>query len=107
MATATAKKKKDPADPESPTFEDALASLEGIIRQLERDDLTLDGALSRFEDGVRLMRFCDAHLKSAKGRLMELAQGGGGELITEILGEGLESFTGGSAEAGSGDDGGG
>jgi len=62
---------------------------------LERDGLTLEEALNCFEDGVRLMRACDAHLKSARGRLMELARGEDGEFITTILGESLESFTGG------------
>jgi len=77
------------------TFEGALSELEGIIGRLEGDDLTLDGALASFEDGVRLMRVCDAHLKNAQGRLMELAAGENGEFITRILGESLESFAGG------------
>ena len=95
MATAKSKAARGAGDSE-PTFESALSELEGVIEQLESGDLTLDSALGRFEEGVRLMRFCDAHLKSAKGRLLELSRGEDGELVTEILGEGLESFTDGS-----------
>jgi exodeoxyribonuclease VII small subunit len=80
---------------DSPAFEAALSELEGITRELERDDLTLEAALGRFEGGVRLMRVCNGHLRSAKGRLAELARGEDGEFITEILGESLESFAGG------------
>jgi exodeoxyribonuclease VII small subunit len=87
---ATKKKKAVPL-----TFEGALSELEGITRQLERDDLTLERALASFEEGVGLMRFCEKHLRSARGKLMELATGDGGEFITTVLGENLESFIGG------------
>ena len=99
---APAKKKTDQtgqtgqnSQPDSPTFESALSELEGITRQLERDDLPLEEALASFEEGVRLMRVCDAHLRNVRGRLMELVRGDDGGLITEILGESLESFSGG------------
>jgi exodeoxyribonuclease VII small subunit len=101
MATAKTKASRDTGD-QAQTFESALSELEGIIERLERSDLTLDAALGHFEDGVRLMRFCDARLKSAKGRLLELTRGEDGELVTSILGEGIESFTDG---LGGGDDG--
>jgi len=84
----------------NPTFEEALDELEIIIEQLERDDLTLDSALIHFEDGIRLMRNCETHLKSAKGKLRELIKGEDGEFITKILGESLESFTGGEQNDG-------
>jgi len=90
-----AAKKKSVSQDSPPAFEAALSELEEITRELEGDGLTLEEALARFEDGVRLMRVCDAHLKNARGRLMELARGVDGEFITEILGESLESFTGG------------
>ena len=79
----------------NPSFEEALDELELIIEQLERDDLTLDNALLHFEDGIRLMRTCGSHLKNAKGKLRELMKGEDGEFITKVLGESLESFTGG------------
>jgi len=84
----------------NPTFEEALDELALIIEQLERDDLTLDNALIHFEDGIRLMRSCDSHLKNAQGRLRELIKGEKGEFITKVLGESLESFTGGGQNDG-------
>jgi len=97
MATAKSKASGGQGG-DAQTFESALSELEGVIERLESGDLTLDSALGHFEDGVRLMRFCDARLKSAKGRLLELARGEDGELVTAILGEGLESFTDGSGD---------
>jgi exodeoxyribonuclease VII small subunit len=97
---ATAKAKATPIA--APTFESALSDLEAVIARLERDGLTLDEALGHFEEGVRLMRFCDARLKSARGQLLELTRGESGEFITAILGDGLESFTGGLEDDGDG-----
>jgi len=97
MAPAKKKTRQDSSDdkPDAPTFESALSELEGITRQLERDDLSLEDALQSFEEGVRLMRACDAHLRNVRGRLIELVRGEDGGLITEILGDSLESFSGG------------
>ena len=97
MATAKSKAAHNPGE-SAQTFESALFELEGIIERLECNDLTLDSALGYFEEGVRLMRFCDTRLKSAKGRLLELTRGEDGKLVTAILGEGLESFTDGSGD---------
>ncbi|MCL2181920.1 MAG: exodeoxyribonuclease VII small subunit [Chitinispirillia bacterium] len=92
---ATAKKKPGLDSADSPTFEGALTEIEGIARQLECDDLSLEEMLLRFEDGVRLLRFCDASLRNARGKLLELVEGEDGDFITKILGDSLETFTGG------------
>ncbi|MDR3013428.1 MAG: exodeoxyribonuclease VII small subunit [Chitinispirillales bacterium] len=87
---AAAKKKKTP---NTLTFEEALSTLEEVIKRLERDDgLTLEQSLSHFEEGIALMRHCDGHLKNARGRLIELTKGKDGKFITEVLGEGLALF---------------
>jgi exodeoxyribonuclease VII small subunit len=91
---AATKKKKGAAGADSQTFEGALSEIEGIAVELERDDLSLEDMLTRFEDGVKLLRFCDARLRDARGRLLELTKGEDGELVTKVLGDSLESFTG-------------
>jgi exodeoxyribonuclease VII small subunit len=68
------------------SFEEALKDMEGIIEQLERDDLTLSDALTHFERGVALMRICDSHLTNAEGKLVELTKGENGEFIEKLLG---------------------
>lgn len=79
-------------DTGTPTFESALNELESIVRQLERDDLTLDSALACFERGIYLMRTCDACLNQARGRITELIRGDNGKFVEKVLGTTLESF---------------
>jgi exodeoxyribonuclease VII small subunit len=64
-----------------PGFEEIMAELESITTRLEKDDLSLDKALSYFEDGVKLMRQCEEQLKSAEGRLLELTKSADGSII--------------------------
>ena len=40
------------------TFEDSIKKLENIVEELESGDLTLDKALKKFEEGVKLSKFC-------------------------------------------------
>lgn len=77
---------------ESVSFETALASLEEVISELEKDDLSLERALTIFEQGIKLMRICDSHLKNAQGKMKELLKGENGEFVEKVLGDTLESF---------------
>lgn len=52
--------------PKSTRFEDALAELEGLVRELEDGDQPLDQSLLRFERGVSLVRFCRESLDAAE-----------------------------------------
>ena len=73
------------------TFESAIKKLEAMISSLESDDLTLNKALENFEKGVKLMRVCDNHLRSAEGRLKELVKGEDGEFVEKVLKISLDS----------------
>jgi exodeoxyribonuclease VII small subunit len=57
----------------SPSFEDALAELEQILRALEAGDVTLEDALSRYETGVGLLKRCYAQLRQAEQRILLLS----------------------------------
>ena len=59
------------------TFEAALARLEEIVRALEEGSADLDGALSTFEEGVRLVRLCTERLDGAEQRVRMLMEGNG------------------------------
>jgi exodeoxyribonuclease VII small subunit len=54
------------------SFEEALAELEGVVRDLEDGRLGLNDSLGRYEEGVRLLRFCHAALDQAERRIMLL-----------------------------------
>ncbi len=66
--------KESPERAKPPSFEEALAGLEGIVRQLEEGELGLDQALARYEEGVKLLRRCHQLLEQAERRI-ELLSG--------------------------------
>lgn len=50
-------------------FEDALEKLENIVKKMEAGDITLEESLRSFEEGVKLIRFCQAKLDDAQRRV--------------------------------------
>lgn len=56
-----------------PTFENALAEVEQILRSLEDGTATLEESLARYERGVGLLKICYGHLRSAETRITQLA----------------------------------
>ncbi len=56
------------------TFEDALERLENIVDTLSKGKLSLDEAMEKFEEGIRLFRLCDEKLRSAEQRVSVLTQ---------------------------------
>lgn len=50
-------------------FEEALNRLEEIVNNLESGGLTLDKALKTFEEGVKLIKFCNQELNKAEKKI--------------------------------------
>ena len=57
-------------------FEEILEQLEGVVRDLEGNELPLDEALKRFEEGVALSRKGSARLEDAERRIEEILSDG-------------------------------
>ncbi len=51
------------------TFEQALARLEEITRELEEGDLSLEQSLKKFDEGIKLTRFCNEKLEDVRARV--------------------------------------
>ena len=68
---------KDDVKPKD--FEDALGKLEGIVKELEDGELSLEKSLARYEQGVRLARFCNSKLEEAEKRVQMLQTSDEGE----------------------------
>jgi exodeoxyribonuclease VII small subunit len=68
------------------TFEMQLASLERIVRELERGDLPLERSLELFEQGVRLSRECQERLNEAERRIEVLLRSGDGGAVAAPFG---------------------
>ena len=50
-------------------FEDGLKRLEEIVAKLESGNLPLDDSLKLFEEGVKLVRFCNERLAEAQQKV--------------------------------------
>lgn len=50
-------------------FEDAMKRLEEIANELEKDDLTLDDSIAKFEEGINLSKKCKQMLDSAEKKI--------------------------------------
>jgi len=57
---------------DSMAFEDAFAALEECVGVLEQGGLTLETALARFEEGMRLATQCGTILDQAELRVTQL-----------------------------------
>lgn len=68
--------KSKPVDKMS--FEEALAELEVIVRQLEAGDVELEKSIAIYERGAALKAHCDARLKSAELKVEQIVQGANG-----------------------------
>ena len=58
--------------PTERTFEEALAELEGIVRDLEEGTTGLDESLARYEAGIGLLKYCYGQLRQAEQRILKL-----------------------------------
>ncbi|MGL6072637.1 MAG: exodeoxyribonuclease VII small subunit [Fimbriiglobus sp.] len=58
--------------PQPPKFEQAIAELEAILRELEDGTTTLEEAMARYTRGVNLLKSCYAHLNEAELKIRQL-----------------------------------
>lgn len=70
---------------EKTTFESAIARLEEIVRSLESGSAPLDESLALYEEGVKLVRFCNEKLEYAEQRVKLLVEGADGSLTEADL----------------------
>ncbi|MEQ1505780.1 MAG: exodeoxyribonuclease VII small subunit [Myxococcota bacterium] len=68
----------DGEGPAAAGFEASLSELEKRVRRLEAGDLSLEEALTLFEEGVELARTCHERLEAAEQRVSKLVRGGSG-----------------------------
>ena len=61
------------------SFEKALEQLERIVETLESNELSLDKALAKFEEGMKLSQYCAKQLDETERKIsliMENSEGG-------------------------------
>lgn len=57
------------------SFEDALRSLEEVVRKLESGEVPLDESIGLYERGEALRKHCQARLDAASARIDKIVQG--------------------------------
>ena len=65
-----------------PTFEQAMARLEQIVRALENGNVPLEDLISLFDEGTALVKLCTKKLQTAEEKITVL-KGGNGTLTEE------------------------
>ncbi|HJV89749.1 MAG TPA: exodeoxyribonuclease VII small subunit [Holophagaceae bacterium] len=71
--------------PEAPRFDEGLERLETLVQKLEGGALSLEEALTTFEEGVKLTQSLQGQLGEAQRRVEVLKAGLGGEYRAEGL----------------------
>ena len=76
-----------PAPVDTLSFEEALAELEGIVRDLETGKTTLEKSIACYERGVALKQVCERKLNDARMKIEKIVIEPDGTLGTTPLDE--------------------
>lgn len=61
-------------------FEDAITSLDDIVKKLEANSLSLDESLEAFDMAIKLIKFCNQKLDCAEQKVRILKEGADGSV---------------------------
>ncbi|MCW5622780.1 MAG: exodeoxyribonuclease VII small subunit [Burkholderiales bacterium] len=59
----------------SPTFEQAMQELEGLVTAMESGELSLEQSLAAYQRGARLLQICQSALQQAQQQVKILEDG--------------------------------
>lgn len=62
------------------TFEQSMKLLERIVQELENGDLPLEKAIKKFEEGIKLTKFCSQKLDETEKKISVLLKNSEGQL---------------------------
>ena len=62
------------------SFEDAIKRLQQIAEELEKDGYSLDASLGLYEEGIKLIRYCNTVLSDAERKVKYLSATPDGEI---------------------------
>ena len=66
------------------TFEMAMKQLEQIVQDLETGDMPLEKAIKKFEEGIRVSKYCSEKLDESEKRITLLMRDSDGKNTSEI-----------------------
>lgn len=65
------------------SYEDAIIELEGIVKKLERGELSLEESLEAFQSGIELTKYCNTKLDEMEKKITILLENEKGEIKEE------------------------
>ena len=68
-----------------------MKQLEKIVQELEDGDLPLEKAIKKFEEGIKLTRFCSAKLDETEKKVSILLKNADGEMVAKAFRSDSES----------------
>ena len=54
------------------TFEQALVELESLVKELENGEIALNQAVKKYNEGMKLSKYCHDLLKDAEGVIVKM-----------------------------------
>ncbi|MEE2705097.1 MAG: exodeoxyribonuclease VII small subunit [Pseudomonadota bacterium] len=66
-------KTKDQSEFSKLSFEEALEKLEEIVKDLESGNVSLDDSVKYYEEGSKLMKFCEKKLTDARMKVEKIS----------------------------------
>lgn len=67
---------KDKDEKRQPSFEEAMATLEQIVTEVEEGQVGLEESLQKYEKGMRLIQYCRGILEQAEKRIEAIGREG-------------------------------
>ena len=68
-------------------FEEALKKLEKIVEELETGEITLDKTIQKFEEGMKLVKFCSGKLNEVQKKVEIIVKDKKGRLKKKPFGD--------------------
>ncbi len=72
-------------DQDKKKFEQALEDLEKVVERLESGELSLEDSLAAFEQGVKMVRYCNQKLNEVERKIELLVKDKEGKLQLKAL----------------------
>lgn len=66
-----------------PTFEEALKQLETLARQIEQGQIGLEESITKYEEGMTLVKQCRDILSKAELKIQQIQQKADGSIVTK------------------------
>lgn len=69
------------------SFEKSLERLESIVEEMESGQLSLENAMKKFEEGVKLSQLCTQTLNETEKKITLLMEQSDGSIVEKPFGE--------------------